>query len=146
MPIILISNKSINLPRNQSVANFIEDPSLFVLIWCVLEILFGVLAVFGNTLSNKVSAFLFSITTIIYFNPLLPENRLNLYDMRIELFYNIGIFLAILLCSYQPIPDDAVEESPDDEIRFIIDRTKSASSKVVDQGTKKAKAQKIKKK
>ena len=133
-----------NFPNNQFVLDFIEDPSIFVLIWCVLELVFGFFAVFGSIFSNKISAFLFSVSTIIYFNPLLPENRGNIYDMRSELFYNIGIFFGILLCAYQPIPD-YVEEERKEEIKFMIDHTKS-NSKNSDKNVKKAKATKQKKK
>lgn len=126
-----------NIPKNKTALDFIEDPSLFVLIWCILEIIFGILAVFGSRFGNKVSAFLFTITTFIYFNPLLPENRANIYDMRIELVYNIGIFLGILLCAYQPVPEDAVEESSNDEIKFIIDKTRASTKNYDEAGMRK---------
>jgi hypothetical protein len=113
------------IPNNPYILDFIEDPSIFVLIWSLMELIFGLLAIFGNIFANKFSAILFSISTIIYFNPFLPENRgLFLYDMRSELFYNTGIFLAILLCAYQPIPE-YVEEENKEEIRFMIDHTRS---------------------
>jgi hypothetical protein len=126
-----------NIPKNQTILDFIEDPSLFVLIWCVLEIIFGILGLFGSTFGNKVSAFLFSITTIIYFNPLLPENLVNLYDIRIELFFNIGILLGMLLCAYQPIPEDAFEEYTNDEIKFMVDKTRASTKNYDDTGKRK---------
>lgn len=137
-----------NIPKNQSIMDFIEDPSLFVLIWCVLELIFGILGVFGSAFGNKISAFLFSITTLIYFNPLLPENRGNFYDMRIELFFNIGILFGILLCAYQPVPEDAVEETSSDEIKFIVDKTRASSKNYDESGMRKSSkvTQKAKKK
>jgi len=135
-----------NIPKHKILVDFIEDPSLFVLVWCFLELAFGVFSLFGSRFANKVSAFLFFITSIIYFNPLLPENRGNGYDMRVELFYNIGIFLGILLCAYQPVPKDAVEDNNNDDIKFIIDRTRASSKNYDESGMRKTKVIKAKKK
>jgi hypothetical protein len=89
--------------KNKMYSEIAEDPAiLFVL--CALEIIFGIFGVFGSFYGNLGSAILFAISTTIYFNPLLPENRMSLYQTRIEVLYNIGILLALLLCAFYPYP------------------------------------------
>jgi hypothetical protein len=127
--------------NNKSVTDFIEDPSLFLLIVLLLEAVFGFMGVFGSFWGNFFSAWLFLFSNVIYFNPLLPENTISLYQTRTELFYNIGIFLSLLLVAYYPYPknvsvhslDDDNEEETEPETKETKQESKPASKKKVNE-------------
>jgi uncharacterized membrane protein YciS (DUF1049 family) len=89
--------------QNREIGEILQDPS-YLFFLCILEIICGVLGIFGSFYGNLLSAVLFLISSTIYFNPLLPENQFSLYNIRTELFYNIGIFISLILCAYFPYP------------------------------------------
>lgn len=88
--------------NNKELTEFLEDPSLIVLLMCVAEAIFAVMGVFGSYWGNLMSTIMFVLVNIIYFNPLLPEYKISLYNTRQELFYNTGIFAAMLLMTFYP--------------------------------------------
>ena len=89
--------------RNDSIYLFAKDPNSLLLL-SVLQILAGVFAIFGSFYGNLLSALLFVLNSLIYLNPLLPTNNyILLNEPRNEILYNIGILLAILLCTFNPI-------------------------------------------
>lgn len=91
--------------KNPTINEMIEDPSLVLLGLLICEIIFGLMGLFGSFKGNFMSAWLFFFSTFIHFNPFLPENSISLYETRIELLYNIGIFLTLLLIAYYPYED-----------------------------------------
>ena len=97
------------------VKEYIEDPSLILLIVLLIGIISNILALFGNFKGALVSAIAFGLDVLIYFNPLLPENKISLYGTRVELFTNIGVLLSLFMCAYYPYNDKKVEIS-DEEI------------------------------
>lgn len=110
--------------ENKTLYEYAEDPSL-LLVLCSSEIIVGIMAIFGSFYGNLLSAILFLINCFIYFNPLFPENKINFYETRVEVLYNFGILLGILLCAFYPY--DKENKNP----REIIDaEEKYAEEKV----------------
>lgn len=100
--------------QNKTVNEYLNDPNLLLAI-CSVEILAGIFAIFGSFYGNLLSAVLFSMNCLIYFNPLFPENTISLYDTRSEVFYNIGILITILLCTFYNY------ESKNEKVRKVQD-------------------------
>lgn len=124
---------------------FIEDPSIFVLFICLFELISSLFGLFGSFYGNLFATLLFGITNLIYFNPLLPENRIKLYGSRQEILYNLGIFISMLMMTFYSdetkkkvinAVEDPDEENEKDE--------KLTESKIAQTQNKKSK--KIKKK
>lgn len=101
--------------QNKDISDFLEDPSLVVLLLCVSELIFAIFGLFGSYWGNLMSTLMFAFTNFIYFNPLLPENRIGLYQTRQEVFYNLGIFVALLIMTFSPMPSKTkIEYSVED--------------------------------
>jgi hypothetical protein len=123
---------------NEDIKALLEDPSLIVLILLILEAIFNFLAIFGNSFSLLMSTLFFGFYTFLYFNPLLPEYRLSLYETRTELFLNLGTLLALMLATFYPygMEDDVKKEVTDIDIPMDDLRIENVSS---EKKTKKAK-------
>ena len=126
--------------QDKSLAEMLDDP-IILFVYCALEILAGIFAIFGSYYGNLLSAILFFITNYIYFNPLLPENQISLFNTRTEVFYNIGIFLSLLVLTYYPyesvskvtpkIEEDEQEEQEEEEVvRETAKETAKSQKKV----------------
>jgi hypothetical protein len=113
----LLRNFSFFGIQNKTFNEYAEDPNLLMIL-CGAELIVGIFAIFGSFYGNLLSAILFLLNCVIYFNPLLAENKISLYETRIEVLYNIGIFLAILLCAFYS--NDKVQEKTQ-SIQEIID-------------------------
>jgi hypothetical protein len=112
--------------ENKTLYEYAEDPSL-LLVLSSSELIVGILAIFGSFYGNLLSAILFLINCLIYFNPLFPENKISFYETRIEVLYNFGILLGILLCVFYPYDKenkklreiiDADEEYAEEKVTF----------------------------
>lgn len=90
--------------KGKEINDLLEDPTI-LFVYSLLEILAGILGVFGLFIGHILSAFFFLLTNIIYFNPIFPEYSFSLLNTRIEIFYNLGIFLCLLLMAYYPYED-----------------------------------------
>jgi hypothetical protein len=116
---------------NEDIKDFLEDPSLVVLIMVALEAIFNLLGVFGNYFSMLMSTIFFGFYTLLYFNPLLPESRLSLYETRVELFLNLGTLLALMMCTFYPYDQEDVKKEvsdvdiPMDDLRIVGDTGQS---------------------
>jgi hypothetical protein len=92
--------------KGKELGEVLEDPSI-LFVYSLLEIISAVLGIFGSFYGHILSAFFFLLTNIIYFNPIFPEYGISLLNTRIELFYNIGILLSLLLLAYYPYEDSS---------------------------------------
>ena len=97
--------------------HIIEDPSLVLLLYSFVEIIFGIMGIFGSFFGGIMSCICFIITNFIYFNPLFPGNNITLYETREELFLNIGTLCALLMATFYPgdehIQTDIKDENDD---------------------------------
>ena len=114
--------------RDKYLGEVLEDPTI-LFVYSLLEIISGVLGLFGSFYGHIFSAFLFLLTNVIYFNPLLPEYSFSLLNTRIELFYNLGIFLTLLLLAYYPYDKSTREKAfhipqEDDEEERVVHHKK----------------------
>jgi hypothetical protein len=80
-----------------------------------LEILFATLAVFGVRFGAYMTVCLLISTALVYFNPLIPENRISLYDIKIDLLFIIGTIIVIIIdCCFEtkkkPKNEEELEE------------------------------------
>jgi hypothetical protein len=120
------------------IKDFLEDPSLVVFIAVILEAIFNLLAVFGNYFSSLMSTILFGLVTFIYFNPLLPENRISLYETRIELLLNIGSLLSLMLCTFYPYHEEDTKKEVNDMEDIPMDDLKIQDTQNADRKSKKS--------
>jgi hypothetical protein len=112
-----------------TIKDYIEDPSLILLIILLVGLISNILALFGNFKGVFLSAIIFGLDLIVYFNPLLPENKITLFGTRIELFTNIGILLSLLMCAYYPYNDKKIEMSDEEIIENIQEEVKEKKIK-----------------
>ena len=94
--------------NNKELTDFFEDP-ITLLVFSFFEVLAGTFGLFGSYYGNLSSAILFFITNCIYYNPLIPVYHISLFETRMEIFYNIGIFLSILMVLWYPYVDSSVK-------------------------------------
>ena len=101
----------LNLKGN-TARDIIQDPSLILFVYSILEIFFGILGTFGFFCANIISVILFIVTNLIYFNPYFPENSISLFETREEVFLNIGILVSLLMITFYPyeMEDDNIVE------------------------------------
>jgi hypothetical protein len=107
--------------KGKELGEALEDPSI-LFIYSLLEIIAAILGIFGSFYGHLLSAFFFLLTNLIYFNPIFPEYGISLLNTRIELFYNIGILLSLLLLAYYPYenssapsPNQRLNDEEDEE-------------------------------
>lgn len=94
---------------------FVEDPSLFLLIYGLFEFAAGIFAMFGSFYAGLISIILFIFSNFIYFNPLLSENKISLYNTREEVFFNIGILASLIVVTYYPYEEDKITNTENEE-------------------------------
>lgn len=135
---------------NKDIAEDLQDP-IFLFTLSGLELIAGMFGLFGSFYGNFSSTVLFFISTVIYFNPLLPESQFSLYNIRGELFLNIGIFLSLCLCTYYPHIDEktqgkvfqtALDEEDEEEEEEDETLQEDREEKVHDKHTKNKKKKK----
>src|SRR5690349_1601380 len=83
----------------QRVKRFLIRLSIYqiILLWSIIKV---------NNVEKHAGEFKDKIIrNLSYFNPLLPESQFSLYNIRNELFYNIGIFIGLILVTYYPYED-----------------------------------------
>ena len=106
---------SVNL-TSDFIDFILQYPETLIKYLTYVEILFAILAVFSLRIGAYVTVALYLIFSLIYFNPILPENRLALFNVKIDLLFSIGVIVVILIeCCLEikkkPKTDDEVEEN-----------------------------------
>ena len=76
---------------------FLLNPEPLTKYLTIVELIFALLAVFGLKVGAFLSGMLYFFTTLIYFNPILPENRLSVYGVKIELLFSLGVIIVIMI-------------------------------------------------
>lgn len=99
--------------------NILEDPYLILFFLSLLEIIFGILGIFGVFIGNLVSCFLFILTNLIYFNPLFPDYHISLYNTKPELFLNIGILCSLLMITFYPYSQEIKKQEHISDEEFL---------------------------
>jgi hypothetical protein len=108
---------------------FVEDPSLILLLGLLADLIFNVMAIFGSYRGAVLSGIMFLINNLIYFNPLLPEYQISLYNTRIEVLTNIGVMLSIFMFAYYPYEDKIVKPLSEEELDQIEENEDSKDKK-----------------
>lgn len=98
---------------------YIEDPSLVLLIALLADLVFNVMALFGSHRGAFLTGVMFLINNLVYFNPLLPEYQISLFNTRIEVLTNIGVLLAIFMLAYYPYEEKTVKPISEEELEEI---------------------------
>jgi hypothetical protein len=104
-----------------SVKEFVEDPSLVLLLALVADLVFIMMALFGSKKGAVLTGIMFLINNLVYFNPFLPEYQINLYNTRIEVLTNIGILLSIFMLAYYPYEQKSVTPISGEELEEMED-------------------------
>jgi hypothetical protein len=97
--------------------DLIDDPSLIFILYSFLEIIFGILGLFGVFIGGFFSIIMFIISNIIYFNPFIEMNKISLLETRVELFLNFGILVSLCVCTYYPYEIVENYEKEEQEIK-----------------------------
>lgn len=98
----------------KELENVIEDPSLVLLLYSLVEIVFGIMGVFGSFFGGIMSCICFILTNFVYFNPLFPGNEITLFETREELFLNIGTLCAMLMATFYKEGEEEREEEKEE--------------------------------
>jgi hypothetical protein len=114
-----------------NVKEFVEDPSLILLLALLADLVFNLMALFGSYKGAVLSGIMFLINNLVYFNPFLPEYQITLYNTRIEVLTNIGILLSIFMFAYYPYEDKTVTPISEQELEEIeeVDESKDKRNK-----------------
>ena len=98
--------------KNNNLDDLLLDPETFTKYFTVFELLFAVLAIFGFKTGSFFSGIVYLFTTFIYFNPLLPENKIQaFYGVKMEFLFSLGVILAIFLDTFAVSVDNKYVES-----------------------------------
>jgi hypothetical protein len=113
------------------VKEFIEDPSLILLLGLVADIIFNIMALFGSKRGAILTGIMFLVNNLLYFNPLLPEYQISLFNTRVEVLTNIGILLSIFMFAYYPYEEKSVTPISEEELEEIeeVDESKDKRNK-----------------
>ena len=106
--------------------HIIEDPSLVLLLYSFVEIIFGIMGIFGSFFGGIMSCICFILTNFVYFNPLFPGNNITLYETREELFLNIGTLCALLMATFYPGDDYKQPNTKDDNYDDVNDSSNNS--------------------
>ena len=126
-----INSSFIYLKVQSDIIDYIlQNPEPLTKYLTIAEVVFAVLAVFGLTLGAYLSAAISFFSILIYFNPLLPENTISFYEIKIELLFSIGVIIVILIDCFSEVKkklknDYDLEEMEEiDEIRDKVRKKK----------------------
>ena len=114
-----------------SVKEYVEDPSLILLLGLLADLVFNVMALFGSKRGAILTGIMFLINNLVYFNPLLPEYQISLFNTRVEVLTNIGILLSIFMFAYYPYEEKSVTPISEEELEEIeeVDESKDKRNK-----------------
>jgi hypothetical protein len=113
------------------VKEFVEDPSLILLLGLIVDLVFNVMALFGSKKGAILTGIMFLINNLVYFNPLLPEYQITLFNTRVEVLTNIGILFSIFMFAYYPYELKTVTLISEEELEEIeeVDESKDKRNK-----------------
>jgi hypothetical protein len=109
--------------------DFVEDPSLILLLGLLADIIFNVMALFGSYRGAVLTGIMFLVNNLVYFNPLLPEYSISLFGTRIEVLTNIGVMLSIFMFAYYPYEEKSVKPLSKEELEEIEEVEESKDKK-----------------
>lgn len=101
-----------------------DDPFLLHLLLILSESIWFVLAIFGSKLGAWFLCLHFSFTTLLFFNPFLPENSFSLFkfDIRPDMLSSFGVACCFYILAYYPNEESSnshyiaeIDEDSDDE-------------------------------
>lgn len=99
-----------------------DDPSLLNMILLISETVCLIGALFGNKRLSHYIAYHFTLTTLIFFNPFLPENQFSIidFDIRFDMLTAYGSLICFYLAAYYDYDIDENEgfdeETTDDSL------------------------------
>ncbi len=113
---------------------FIEDPSIIHILITLSETISFVGAIFGFKLFTWLMGCHFALTTIIYFNPILPENSFSLlkFDIRFDMLTSIAVLFCFFMIAYYPY-------SYKEDEHHILDDIKDDKDEIEDEKKQKGK-------
>ena len=83
---------------------------LSLFFYSFIEFIFTILGVFDFFIGHIFSMIFFVLSNFIFFNPFVPGNEFKFIGMKIETFFNIGIFFSLGLIAFYPRKEDKEEE------------------------------------
>ena len=75
-----------------------------------IEFIFAMLGLFDFFIGHLLSLIFFVVSNFIFFNPFVTGNEFKFIGMKIETFFNIGIFFSIGLIAFYPRKEEDKEE------------------------------------
>jgi uncharacterized membrane protein YphA (DoxX/SURF4 family) len=103
--------------ENEQVKSYLETPEQVLYYILILEAVLIGLALFGTRLAAFFLGSLTALTTFIYYNPLLKENRIqSYYGIKTELILSIGVILAVFLDQFYSESSDSTVDNFEEEI------------------------------
>ena len=96
-------------------SNEYKDTILLTLFfYSFIEFIFTILGLFDFFIGHLFSMIFFVISNLIFFYPFVTGNEFKLIGMKIETFFNVGIFFSVVLIAFYPRKP---EEKEEDEIK-----------------------------
>ena len=83
---------------------------LSLFFYSFIEFIFTILGVFDFFIGHIFSMIFFVLSNFIFFNPFVPGNEFKFIGMKIETFFNIGIFFSLGLIAFYPRKEEKEEE------------------------------------
>ena len=83
---------------------------LSLFFYSLIEFIFTLLGLFDFFIGHLFTMIFFVISNFIFFNPFALGNEFRLIGMKVETFFNIGIFFSIGLIAFYPRKEDKEEE------------------------------------
>jgi len=119
--------------KNEFISFLIDDPIALHLILSFSELIFIFMAIFGNRFGAWMIAMHFGFTTLLFFNPLLPENSFSFWkmDIRHDMLTSYGVLCSYFLLAYYPTEENEYHkiegiENDEDEEDFVDSLSKPA--------------------
>lgn len=130
--------------KGSALDGMMEEPVLLHLGLVLSELIWLVLAMFGSKLGAWMIAGHFGFTTLLFFNPFLPENNFNIWkmDIRPDMLSSFGVLSCFYLIAYFP---EEIEENNHTVYDVDVDQDQEEVEDQIDSKTKKEATKKSKK-
>ena len=83
---------------------------LCLFFYSLFEFIFAILGLFDFFIGHIFSMIFFVLSNFIFFNPFVPGNEFKFVGMKMETFFNIGIFFSLGLIAFYPRKEEKEEE------------------------------------
>ena len=83
---------------------------LCLFFYSLFEFIFALLGLFDFFIGHIFSMIFFVLSNFIFFNPFVPGNEFKFVGMKMETFFNIGIFFSLGLIAFYPRKEEKEEE------------------------------------